>query len=65
MSTRIKKDEGLGKLSSLLEIKITINTDQVPSNNEEILIQSFMRFRSALDKLNGEHKIDFFRAELS
>jgi len=65
MSTRIKKDEGLGKLSSLLEIKITIDTNQVPSNNEEILIQSFMRFRSALDKLSGEHKIDFFRAELS
>ena len=65
MSTRIKKDEGLGKLSSLLEIKITIDTNQVPSNNEEILIQSFMRFRSALDKLSGEHKIDFFRAELT
>ena len=66
MSTRIKKDEGLGKLSSLLEIKITINTDQVSNNNnEEILIQSFMRFRSALDTLCGEHKIDFFRAELS
>ena len=65
MSTRSKKDEGLGKLSSLLEIKITIDTNQVPSNNEEILIQSFMRFRSALDKLSGEHKIDFFRAELT
>ena len=65
MSTRIKKDEVLGKLSSLLEIKITIDTDQVSNNNEEILIQSFMRFRSALDKLSGEHKIDFFRAELS
>ena len=66
MSTRIKKDEGLGKLSSLLEIKITMDTDQVSNNNnEEILIQSFMRFRSALDKLSGEHKIDFFRAELS
>jgi len=66
MSTRSKKDEGLGKLSSLLEIKITMDTDQVSNNNnEEILIQSFMRFRSALDKLSGEHKIDFFRAELS
>lgn len=63
MSTRIKKDEGLGKLSSLLEIKITIDTNQVPSNNEEILIQSFMRFRSALDKLSGEHKIDFCRKD--
>lgn len=42
MSTRIKKDEGLGKLSSLLEIKITIDTDQVSNNNEETLIQSFI-----------------------
>jgi len=46
---------------SNLEIKITIDTDQVPSHNEDALIQSFMRFRAALAKLSGEHKIDFFR----
>jgi len=44
MSTRSKKDEGLGKLSSLLEIKITMDTDQVSNNNnEEILAIHFLK----------------------